>query len=78
MISMVSKKMPSTPAQPRYLPPMASTMAERAEHGTKVISSEATMRSRPLELPATADNAGTLQLSPSKKGTATPPCRPMP
>jgi len=39
---------------------MASTMAERAEHGTKVISSEATIRSRPAELAATADNAGTL------------------
>ena len=47
---------------------MASTMADRAEHGTKVISSDATMRSRPAELAATADRAGTLQPSPSRKG----------
>ncbi|OIQ70828.1 hypothetical protein GALL_475580 [mine drainage metagenome] len=73
----VSAYMPTTPNTPRYLPATAKMMAERAEHGTNVISTEAIRRSRPIEERATAEMAGTLQPSPSKNGTATPPCRPI-
>ena len=52
-------------------------MAERAEQGTKVISTEAMTRSRPLVALAALEMAGTLQPRPVRKGTATPPCRPM-
>src|SRR5450759_4287570 len=43
--TMVSAKMANTPAAPRYLPARARMMAERAEQGTSVISTEAMTRS---------------------------------
>jgi hypothetical protein len=52
-------------------------IAERAEQGTKASSRVATMRSLPLLVAATIEIAGTLQPSPTRKGAATPPCRPM-
>ncbi len=52
-------------------------IAERAEQGTNVTSSEAITRSRPCVVLPMAEIAGTLQPSPSRKGTATPPCRPI-
>ncbi len=51
-------------------------IAERAEHGTKVTSSDAMTRSRPVVVLPMAEIAGTLHPSPSRKGTATPPCSP--
>ena len=74
---MVSRKIANTPSPPRYLPASARMIAERAEQGTKVISSEAITRSRPVVVLPMAEIAGTLHPSPSRNGTATPPCRPM-
>jgi hypothetical protein len=62
-------KSANTPRPPRYLLPTARMMAERAEHGRKVISSEATARSRPWVTAAVAASAGTLQPSPIRKGS---------
>ena len=52
-------------------------IAERAEHGTNVISTDAITRSRPCVDLATALIAGTLQPRPVRNCTATPPCRPI-
>ena len=48
-------------------------IAERAEQGTNVTSSDAITRSRPWVVSPMAEIAGTLQPSPSRNGTATPP-----
>ncbi len=74
---MVNANIANTPVPPRYLPARARMMAERAEQGTKVISTDAITRSRPLLTFAAAEIAGTLQPRPVRKGTATPPCSPI-
>jgi hypothetical protein len=47
---MVSMKIPNTSKPPRYLPAIARMIAERAEHDTKVMSTDAITRSRPVVL----------------------------
>ena len=51
-------------------------MAERAEQGTNITSSEPTTRSLPRLRAAIAEIAGTLHPSPIRNGTATSPCSP--
>ena len=54
-----------------------TTIAERAEHGTKASSSVATSRSLPPVVVATSEMAGTLQPRPTRNEEATLPCKPM-
>jgi len=56
--TIVSAKMTRyRPVPPGYFPASARMIAERAEQGTKVISTEAMMRSRPLVTFAAAEMA---------------------
>ena len=71
------KKMRVTAHAPRYLPASARMMAERAEQGTKVLSTEGKSRSRPVVIAAALESAGTLHPRPVRNVTATPPWAPM-